>query len=129
MRVTPHYTNLGTTNYSMVFGIPLPTQIELGGVTKNLILTQSRVGIVDADANDKMTNVRYYGWTTADPPALSAALVNDATARTAPGTYTYNHADVTVGGVYRRIVLYCVIDCTSAAEFDIGYADVEYYYD
>lgn len=130
-RNTPHISNLGGTNYSLTFDIPLPFQIVIAGTTYNLTITKNRIGIMVSDADDFVDITRFYGWTTANPPVLSAALAqidHDVVHGKTSGLYTNDNSDITVGGVYNRFAYYVVVTATTAAQIQIGLIQFEYYY-
>ena len=127
MRNNPHYSNIGAADYAMIFGLNIPYVISDGVDTYNLVITQTRFGILDADNDDYLDYIRWYGNAGA-PPEMSDLIVNDATQWKAAGTYTINHADITIGGVYNRIAMYNWVHSSTANQFDFTFIEVEYYY-
>lgn len=116
--------NRGADDMDIVFDIPLPYTLPGG---HNLVLTQFRIGITDADIDDYVDRIRIYSYTLANPP-VGATLYTSDINRVTPGVYTSNHADKTVGGNYSKINY--LVDCvnTNALELDVASFEVEYYY-
>lgn len=115
------YRNASGNNILISFGIPLPL-IKNG---KNLVITDTKIGIDDADANDYIDRYRLLGWSDY---GTIAALIDDNTDLDFAQEYIYGHANKTVGGIYERIILFFESVSTSGAALDISFVQVEYYY-
>lgn len=115
------YRNNSNTNFSLTFGIPLPL-IKNG---KNLIITDTKIGLDDADASNYVDQYRLFRWT--DFTSL-AAVVTDGTNIDSVQEYTYGHADITLGGNGVRFLL--LFECVVAGgqALDISEVQIEYYY-
>ena len=121
MEVINEIYNLSNANMFNVFSIPFAYVI--GG--KNLTITQTKIGVSDADIDDFVNNITWYGTVDHTTPGV---IVTDGTIRTAPGTYTYNHADITVGGTYEKVVLVIDWSNTDATDAGMSWVQIEYYY-
>lgn len=115
--------NVGATNINPTYEIPLPVVIN----GKNLVITQIKLGLIDADGNNFVDVLYLQAVNNADPPVASN-LITDGTNRIAAGIYTYDIADQTIGGSYEKTMVY--MNCINATQnlLDIGYVQVEYYY-
>ena len=122
--VQDSYRNLDGQDNQWWFGFPEPYTI---GGTHQLVITQTKIGIQLGDANDYITNTRWYGWTDHD---TSNNFLGDADDKGAGGAEedTWDHADTTIGGVYERIVLLLQTVNTGALDLRVSYVQVEYYY-
>lgn len=117
------YSNEGAIDDEMGFAIPVPLVIG----SKNLYITQTQIGINDADEGDELDRLRWYGYSAYDTETnfldTGAGLDEDT-----PSDYTWDHADTQIGGVYKRIILSMKFIGTNAFDFDVYYVLVEYYY-
>ena len=98
---------------------------EVGAFFFGLILTQVRIGVLAANGANKVNYIRGYGWSDHD---TRVTVLDDLTDRTAPGTYTYNIADVQIGGVYSRFIFHIAGTNATASLLGISFAEAEYYY-
>ena len=116
------YDNINANDATFVFGIPL--LIIMG--TKNLIITQIKVGLAIADANDFLSRMRMLGWSDHD----TFATIDDSNSDfNTPQEITYNITDRTIGGVYERIaILLNYSNAGGLAASRVSYVQVEYYY-
>ena len=112
---------MGVDDIDWIFGVPLPHIIG----SKNLVITQTKVGISVADATDYIDRYRLFAWSAHD---IFTTLITDNTNYNSAQEVIYDHADKTIGGIYERILLY--FDCITATldELQISYVQVEYYY-
>ena len=109
----------------LTFGLPIP--LTLGA--KNLYITQTNVGLLDADNGDELDRLRWWGYADGQTEAAfldTGAGLDEFTVNAAG--YTWNHADTQCGTTYRRIALYLECINTNANDLDISYVRVEYYY-
>ncbi len=115
------FKDAGASDYRSSFHIPIPLVIG----AYNLVATQIRFAIQDADANDYLDHFNLVG---AEDEAAANTIEGDATNRTAAGIYTTDIADVTIGGVFESIHIYYDVVATTAGQFDISWVQLEYYY-
>lgn len=121
VNVAGAFHNVGSTDYAMVFDVMLPFVIN----GKNLVITDTRVIIGDADADDYLNRLRIFGYSGS---VSQTTLVDDGTNRTTNGVFTYGHADQTIGGSYFRAQFYLEVFSTTANQFDFYAIEFEYYY-
>ena len=119
--VTSFIGNTGADDMTLTFDVPLPMIVN----GKNLVITDTKLGIRQADGTNYVTRLRLRGWSDHDSVAT---VVDDGTDRIIKGEYIYGHADQTMGGVYERAFLYLESICTDAGALLISYLQVEYYY-
>ncbi|MHA2425485.1 MAG: hypothetical protein ACXAEF_11905 [Candidatus Thorarchaeota archaeon] len=96
----PFYTSASDQDFQALFILPLPT---LKG-SKRLQVGDVRVNIFDANPNDCVERIIFYaaGWNN------HKTLLDDQTARTAKGGYTYPHAFADVSSFEKVVVrLFC----------------------
>ena len=120
VNVSDAYRNIGAADMYLEFGIPLDYIIGI----RNLVITRFKIGIAGANATNKVTRIRMYGWSDHDSGAV---LVTDDTDRTI-GEHITDHADETIGGNQERVVLLVDTLCADAEVLVISYVQVEYYY-
>ena len=97
--------------------------------TKNLIITDVRVSVVDSDANDYINTTSFYGRLAGGSwDAAQWTVDHDGVHGTGAGTFTYGVADVTIGGTFKGAFM--IISCSNANArvLKIGNLEVEYYY-
>ena len=121
IKISNSYRNAGSGDAVFVFGVPLPVIIN----TKNLTITQIKIGLDDADATDYVDITRIFGWS--DHTTVVTASTNNSDLN-AIGEFIFDIADITVGGVYERINVQLNCVNATAQELDISYVQVEYYY-
>ncbi|KKM58501.1 hypothetical protein LCGC14_1549290, partial [marine sediment metagenome] len=121
INVATNYSNVSAVNYIMIFGVDLPLVSD----GKNLVVTNTRITIGDADGSNYLDRVRFFG--LSGTTGLTT-LLDNPTNRTAAGVYTYGHADFTVGGTYRRGIYYLNIFVTNTNNFNMQALEMEYYY-
>lgn len=118
------WRNTGANDVSLVYDLTLPFII---GGTHNLIITRCKVGISDADVDNYLNRFRCFGWS--DYETLAGAFIDDGNNKTTAQEVIYDiNPDITVGGVYERIFAFIDLFCTNAAQIDISYIKIEYYY-
>jgi len=106
------------------FIFDIPIDHVLGA--HNLVINTLKISLYAADDDDFITGVIIYGWTAWN--AIEAAFT-DATDKKTPQELNYDLEDLTIGGVYERIVLQVQCTTTSVLEqLKIGYVQLEYYY-
>jgi hypothetical protein len=115
------HSNTGSSNMILAFTAPLP--LILNG--KNLVITRTKIGIGDADADDYLNAIYIYGFS--DHTTL-VNLATDNTSRTAAAEITWDHADLTIGGSYEKAYWYLICNNTGSYQLDINYIKMEYYY-
>ena len=110
-------TSSVAVNSSWVLNLP-PT-LPSG---EQLVITQFRVEMIDADAVNEITDFYWYTLTDAGIVIISS----DGTDRSVVGTFTYDIADTTIGDTgWFTIRAKYRTNTTSALEF---YLEAEYYY-
>jgi hypothetical protein len=118
-------TNFNGTDTTFTLPVTLPYEIVYNGTTYNLTITDTRIGLQDADGGDYINRIRWIGWSDHDS---STTEIDDLNNKTTVATHTYGHADFTVGGVYKWIGLSIATVLTNAGDFNMSFAQFEYYY-
>ena len=117
------YINLGSTNFGLMFIIPLPT--NKGGLSLHVddIVFQ----LYDADGNDKVTGLFLYGFL---PTGAIGTLLSSSTAgwSSAPAEHTWSRSATDVTG-YRAIKLFVTIEATTNLQFELNSLQALCYYD
>ena len=124
VNVAAFYHNTGAVDYIMVFGVPLPYIIN----GKNLVITDTRVTIGDSDSSDYLDRSRMFGMSGTATQTTLVDIDHNTVHGTGVGTFTYGHANQTIGGTYKRVLYYLNVFSTTANEFDFTTIEVEYYY-
>lgn len=124
INVSVFYTNTGAINYKMIFSLPVPMIIH----GKNLVITRLRTSIQDSDNDDYLDRIRAFGMSNAGTQTTLLDIDHNMVHGWVTGTFTDNHADVLIGGVYRRLVYYLEVNSNTLGHFDMTALEVEYYY-
>ena len=124
VQVASYFRNPGSSNMYLVFGFPLEV-IKDG---KNLVITDTRIGIKVSDANDYVDRFRLVGIIDHDSENTMIDINHDAVHGTGIGLFTYGHANQTIGGNYERVLF--TFNCSNTDAYDLGinFVQVEYYY-
>jgi len=117
--------NVGGTDMILTYEVLLPPTIG----TKNLIITDTRISIPDSENSDYVNAVAMYGRLASGGwDAANWTVDHDVVYGKGIGIFTYGHADITIGGVYKGVSLLLTCFNTNARRLDIGNLEVEYYY-
>ncbi|KKL58192.1 hypothetical protein LCGC14_2227880, partial [marine sediment metagenome] len=117
--------NVGGTDMILTYEVLLPPTIG----TKNLIITDTRISIPDSENSDYVNAVAMYGRLASGGwDAANWTVDHDVVYGKGIGIFTYGHADITIGGVYKGVSLLLTCINTNARRLDIGNLEVEYYY-
>lgn len=109
----------GTIDLDHLFEIPLPYIIG----THNLRITNIKIGLANAGGINYLSARTLYGWTDFDS---YTTMEHNTDNFDTPQEIIWNIADVTIGGVYERVVARMQSAVDVAIEF--SYVQVEYYY-
>lgn len=112
--------NANANDGFMTYGVPL----DLVKGSHNLVITQIKVGLQLANGTNYITNRYFHGWSDFETVDTTTQTDNLNT----PGEYTWDIADVTVGGVYEKIAIALGTIVANASQLSISYVKVEYYY-
>ncbi|GAG86409.1 unnamed protein product, partial [marine sediment metagenome] len=110
-------------NGSNYFQWIVPLLMVIDG--KNLIITKTKIGLKDADANNRVEQLRLIGWNDHDSYTVE---ITDNTDLTSIQEKIYDHADITCGGVYEKMQTNFHSITNADYGLDISYVQVEYYY-
>ena len=113
------FRNTGADDVSIGLVLPMPT--VKGGL--KLYVTAVRLEIADADDGDEVTRVKLYIVRDDD----TTLVINDGTAREAPGTYEYSPYNQDCSA-HTSVMLYVDTQCTNAFDLEIQSVAVKCYY-
>ncbi len=119
-----HYRNTGAADPSSCFEPPIPYIIN----GRNLVITQIRYGIGDSDASNYINTIVWFGQSAFNNEDTLATLDHNGVNGTGVGAFSWDHADITLGGNYFKGYLFVACICANAAALDIEYIQMEYYY-
>jgi hypothetical protein len=105
----------------MYWWLPLPC-IRSG---LKLYVTHALLGIYDADAGDKVTELKVKASTAAAP---NTDLYTDATARDSPGEYEYDFGGADDCSGYDRVMVRLQLSVTTPADIEVVFVNIKCYY-
>jgi hypothetical protein len=110
---------MGAVDVNLRYLLPLPTTKG----TLKLYVSDIKLILSDADANDYVTAIATFGVTD----AATTLIYMDTTDRTAAGTYTSATGDTDVSS-YSQVIVRVNCECTTGTDLDIGGVLVACYY-
>lgn len=118
------WRNAGATDYVMSFSINLPLKIQ----EYSLHIDRLRIGIYDADANNELSTILLYYWSSLTSQTQYVNDNNGGAGWDSQQEIDYDFTELDCGE-FKRVLPQLSIKATNARNFDMNYCQVRYWYE